>query len=118
MISIKELAPTIIQATIAFLGVLMSVLLSYLMSSRKLKLETDNLIEAKKKAFNDLLQAERLRIYPEIYETASSFVKQFRTSDNVPVEKLQALNNELAKHDSKSGIFYSTNTTFHSAALM
>lgn len=113
-----DLVSTIIPASIAFIGVLLSVLLSYLVSVRKLKIENENLIESKKKTFSEVLQAERIKLYPGIYETISDFVKFYRVESKIPFEKLQELYRTISNFDSKYGLFFSTNTTYTSAQLL
>ena len=93
----------IVVALIAFLGVIISVTLSFI------TIQYQNRIALKKiySEFGGQLYSKRLEVYPEIYELVSGFCKLI-DKKRISYEELNDFYEEYSIQDSKSGLLFSS----------
>lgn len=97
----------IVIALISFTGVVLSVLISFLTSSRLTRTELEKLRSEVKKTYADRLLSKRLETYPGLYYLASNFLKeiQYGSVDNLLLNEFRT---QLIEWDSKNAIFLSS----------
>ncbi len=99
----------IVTALIALIGVLVSVLVSYLTSSQKTNSEIEKLRKEILQDFNVKLFEKRLEVYPELHSYLSQLIKviQFGT---ISQETFKEIFEKIQIWDSKNSILFSGTT--------
>jgi hypothetical protein len=104
----------IIVAFISFIGVLISITISYFISKRSLKVEKEKINRQINQDYTIPLLQKRIEVYPEIYFKLSDFASI--TYERTPtIEELELLAIELRQLAAKYAIFLSAQTenAFH-----
>ena len=101
----------IIAALIAFGGVVISVVVSILTSSRQTASELTKLRTEIQQSYADKLLERRLDIYPDTYDLLSAFAKKLELK-KIKKSDISELLNKINKLDSKSSILFSGHTGY------
>lgn len=96
-------------AIIAFLGVLISVLLSYLSSRRSLKIELEKVHRTIEHGYGSKLFEKRVDAYQQIFQALADFVK-FIKYDEAKKVSLEEFLMRLNEYDSRFGLLFSRDT--------
>ena len=120
-----EIRPEIYVAIIAFMGVIMSVLISYISGRKALRHEIEKLKSSIEQGFSSKILDERQKRYPEIYNAISELCKYIKVQQDgysipekeVTRDLLFDAFSKLEKFDSNHGLFYSIQTAYHMAHL-
>lgn len=98
-----------IPALIAFAGVFLSLVISYVTSTRQANIETGKLRTEIEQKFGYKLFEKRLEVYPELYRYLSDFIKeiQFGKVDHSALERFFS---QFLEWDSRYSIFFSGST--------
>lgn len=99
----------LISGIIAFLGVLISVIVSFWTSNRNIRTELKKINIQIEQNFAQKLIEARLVVYPKIYKTVNSFIKiiEIRTPKKEVVEKFYE---EFVNHISESALLFGGET--------
>ena len=96
----------VITAIISVSGVIISVIISYLTSSRNVAVELKKHKEEQMQEFGRKLFEKRLEVYPILFSYVSNFIKVVRF-DNLTQENLVELSDKLLDWDTKNSIYMS-----------
>jgi hypothetical protein len=96
----------LVTSAIALAGVIISVIVSVLISSRQAKIELDKLRTEIQRAYTDKLLDKRLNTYPVLYKLLSDFAKiiEYGVLSKATIEKLRK---NMLNWDSENGILLS-----------
>jgi hypothetical protein len=99
----------LISGVIAFLGVLISVIVSFWTSNRNIKTELKKINTQIEQNFAQKLIEARLLVYPNIYKTVNSFIKiiETRTPEKEIVERFYE---DFINHISESALLFGGET--------
>jgi len=96
----------IITAIIAFIGVVTSVLASYIVNSRQVNTEVQKLRTEIQQTYASKLLEKRIEVYPALYKLLSDFGKVVR-NDAISTELIMDLLTHTREWDSNYAIFMS-----------
>lgn len=101
----------IIAAIIAVTGVVISVVVSYLTSSKNVDIELKKHKEILFQEFGQKLFEKRLEVYPTLYALVSNFIKTVRFG-NLSNKEIKKLSNNLLEWDTNHAIYMSAETQY------
>jgi hypothetical protein len=108
----------IIVALIAFIGILVSVLVSVLTSMRVINTELQRLRTEIQQTYAGKLLEKRLEVYPDMYYLLSDFIKKVQFHDDSKIdmdeEVLEELRAQTNEWNSRYSLFFSGETNLTS----
>lgn len=101
------MSPELIASVIALVGVIASVLVSFLVGQRQMKIQIDSLRVQVEQTYTSKLYEKRLEVYPLLFEIMSSFSKEIRDRGDITKKTMNDFASRFYEWDSKNFIYTS-----------
>jgi len=101
----------IISGTIAFVGVLISILVTLYINSNRAKVEDKRFYQNIEQNYLNVLLKKRIDEYWKLYEILSDFIKTIQTNKKVKQSELNEFFQKTNKENSKIALFFSVETS-------
>ena len=101
------MSPELIASLIALVGVVASVLVSFLAGQRQIKTQIDALRIQVEQTYTSKLYEKRLEVYPLLFQIMSSLSKSIRDRSEVTKDEMDEFVSRFYDWDSKNSIYTS-----------